>query len=183
MMDYHAMKISPTARIARNATIIGDVELGDDCTVLFGATVRGDLGRRVIVGNRTNLQELVCVHVPVEDDTIIGNDVSVGHGAIIHGCRIGDGTLVGMGSIILDGAKVGCHCLIGAGSLVTGTADIPDGMLVIGSPAKAVRKLTDEEIEGLAVNVREYVEIGKDLAAQGMIDVGEAANLGLHPSS
>ncbi len=178
-MDYLNMKIAPTARIARNATVIGDVELGEDCTVLFNAVLRGDIGGRVIVGSRTNFQEGSCAHVPLGADTVIGADVSIGHGAIVHGCTIGDGTLVGMGAIVLDGAKVGKHCLIGAGAVVTGKADIPDGMMVIGTPAKAVRPLTDEERAGLAENAQEYVCIGKDLAAQGLIDEGFAANAGL----
>lgn len=178
-MDYQDMRIAPTARIARNATVIGSVELGEDCTVLFNATLRGDIGGKVIVGDRTNFQEHACAHVPLGADTVIGSDVSIGHGAIVHGCIIGDGTLVGMGAIVLDGAVVGKRCLIGAGAVVTRTADIPDRMLVIGSPAKAVRPLTDDELESLAVNAAEYVQIGKDLAAQGLMEEGHAPNLGL----
>lgn len=109
------------------------------------------------------------MHVPVDGDVVVGNDVSVGHGAILHGCTIGDGTLVGMGAIVLDGAKVGRRCLIGAGALVTGKMDVPDGMLVMGSPAKVVRPLTDEELEGLAVNAAEYVRCGRELAEGGLL--------------
>lgn len=137
--------------------------------MLFGAVLRGDCNGQVYVGERTNIQDLVCVHVPLNDDTVIGSDVSVGHGAILHGCTIGDSTLVGMGAIVLDGAKIGKNCLIGAGALVTGTANIPDGMLVLGSPARAVRPLTSEEIEGLKVNVEEYLKIGKDLDEAGLL--------------
>ena len=181
-MDYSCMKIASTARVARTATVIGDVELGEDCTVLFGAALRGDIGGRVIVGARTNFQENACAHVPLGADTVIGSDVSVGHGAIVHGCTIGDGTLVGVGATVLDGAKVGARCLIGAGAVVTGKADIPDEMMVIGSPAKAVRALTPEEVASLAKNAREFVQIGRDLAAQGLIDEGFAANLGVQPA-
>lgn len=176
-MDDLEQSIASSARIARNAIVVGDVLIGEDATILFNATVRGDLGRKVVIGDRTNVQELACLHVPTDADTIIGSDVSVGHGAIIHGCTIGDGTLVGMGAIVLDGAKVGRRCLIGAGALVTGKSDIPDGMLVIGSPAKVVRPLSDEEIAGLAANADEYVRIGKDLADQGLLEEGYAANL------
>lgn len=164
--------VDSSACIAKNATLIGDVVIGKDCTVLFNATLRGDIGGKVVVGDRTNIQENACLHVPMGGDTVIGCDVSIGHGAILHGCNIGDGTLVGMGAIVLDGAKVGRYCLIGAGALVTGTADIPDGMLVIGSPAKAVRALTEEEVAGLSVNVEEYIKIGKDLAAKGILVKG-----------
>ena len=107
------------------------------------------------------------MHVSRRFDTIIGDDVTVGHGAIVHGCTIGDGTIVGMGSIVIDGAKVGKNCLIGAGALVTGAANIPDGMLVIGSPAKAVRALTDEELAGNLASAEEYVKTGAKLVASG----------------
>lgn len=173
-MDYRCMQIAPTARIAKNATVIGDVVLGEDVTVMFYAVIRGDIGGRVIVGDRTNIQEHVCMHVPLGADTVVGSDVTIGHGAIVHGCTIGNGTLVGMGAIVLDGAKVGKNCLIGAGSVVTGTADIPDGMLVLGSPARAVRPLSQEEILNLSSNVREYIQIGKELAEQGIFTVGTA---------
>lgn len=177
-MDYQRMTVDPTARIARNAVVIGDVTLGADVTVLFNATLRGDCRGRIIVGDRTNIQELACVHVPLDGDTVIGSDVSVGHGAILHGCVIGDGTLVGMGATVLDGARVGRDCLIGAGALVTGSADIPDGMLVVGSPARAKRPLTNEELAGLRENAEEYVAIGRDLAAQGLLAEGAVPGLG-----
>lgn len=159
--------IDGKARIARNATVIGDVTIGSETTVFFNATLRGDCGGRIVIGNRSNVQENACLHVSRRFDTIIGDDVTVGHGAIVHGCTIGDGTIVGMGSIVIDGANVGRNCLIGAGALVTGTANIPDGMLVIGSPAKAVRALTEEELAGNLASAQEYVEIGAELVASG----------------
>lgn len=169
-MDYLAnLNIASSAKVAKNAVVLGDVTLGEDCVVLYNATLRGDVGGKIIVGDRTNIQELACVHVPYNGDAIIGSDVTVGHGAILHGCTVGDGTLIGMGAIVLDGAKVGKNCLVGAGALVTGTADIPDGMLAIGSPARAVRPLTDEEIAELAVNIEEYVRIGNELEEQGLL--------------
>ncbi len=175
-MKYDGAKIHPTARIARNATVIGDVELGAQCTVLFNATIRGDYGGRIIIGDRTNIQELACLHVPIVGDTVVGNDVTIGHGAIVHGCTIGDRTLIGMGSILIDGAHVGSDCLVGAGALVTGTADIPDGMLVIGSPARAVRPLTDEELAYLRTSAEEYLEVGEDLVNEGLLVEGFAPN-------
>lgn len=172
-MDYFNVKIASTTRIAKDATVLGDVFLGEDCTVLFGAVLRADMGGKIFIGDRSNIQDLVCVHVPLNGDTVIGKDVSVGHGAILHGCTIGDNTLIGMGSIVLDGAKIGNNCLIGAGALVTGKSDIPDGTLVMGSPAKAVRALSQEEIDGMAVNVNEYIKAGKDLVEQGLAAEGE----------
>lgn len=109
------------------------------------------------------------MHVPIDGDVVVGDDVSVGHGAILHGCTIGDGTLVGMGAIVLDGARIGKNCLIGAGALVTGKMDAPDGSLIIGSPAKVARELSEEELEGLKVNCAEYVRIGRELAEEGLL--------------
>lgn len=168
-MTYGKPEIHPSAKIAQNATVVGDVHIAEDVTVLYGATLRGDMGGHVYVGARSNVQELVCMHVPIDGDVVVGKDVSVGHGAILHGCTIGDGSLVGMGAIVLDGAKIGRNCLIGAGALVTGKMDAPDGTLVIGSPAKVVRELTADELEGLKVNCSEYVAIGRDLAAKGLL--------------
>lgn len=178
-MAYPMPAIHPTARIARNATVIGNVSLAEESCVLFNATLRGDCGGRICVGKRSNVQEQACIHVPPDGETLIGDDVTIGHGAIVHGCAIGDGSLVGMGAIVLDGARIGKRCLVGAGALVTGKADIPDGMMVLGSPAKAVRPLTAEEIAGLSENAREYVRIGRELASEGLIDEGRAANLGV----
>lgn len=164
----HTPRVHESAFIAHNATVIGNVDVGERASVLFNATLRGDCEGRIVVGARTNIQELACIHVPLGGQTVIGDDVSVGHGAILHGCTIGDGTLIGMGAIVIDGARIGRRCLVGAGALVTGTADIPDEMLVIGSPARAVRPLSSEEIDSLSVNVEEYLKIADDLARQGL---------------
>lgn len=168
-MDYRQLTISPEARIAPNATIIGKVSLAKDVTVFAGASLRGDYGSRIEVGEGSNIQEGVCVHVGATTPTVIGRGCTVGHGAIVHGCTIGDGSLVGMGAVVIDGARVGKHCLVGAGALVTGTADIPDGMLVIGSPARAVRPLTPDELTGLEESVQEYLHVGDELAEQGLL--------------
>ena len=164
--------IHPNARIAKNATIVGDVEIGADCTILFNAVLRGDCGGSIRVGDRSNIQEGVCVHVSAEHPVTIGKNVTVGHGAIVHGCTIGDGSLVGMGAIVIDGARVGRRCLIGAGALVTGKADIPDNTLVIGSPARAIRPLTSAELENLEASASEYEQIGKGLLAEGLLASG-----------
>lgn len=168
-MPYAKPNIHPTAKIAKNAIVIGSVDIAEDVTILYNAVVRGDCQGHISIGPRTNLQEAVCVHVPLSGSVQIGADVSIGHGAIVHGCTIGDGTLVGMGATVIDGARVGKNCLIGAGALVTGTADIPDGMLVIGSPAKAVRALSPDEIDSLKENCAEYVKIGRELYEEGLL--------------
>lgn len=169
-MDYNCTKIHPTARIARDATVVGNVEIGAECCVLFGAVVRGDCDGRIFVGDRTNIQDLACIHVPMHGETIIANDVTIGHGAIVHGCTIGENTLIGMGAIVLDGAKVGRNCLVAAGAVVTGTADIPDGSVVMGTPARVVRKVTEKDMRYIDEAVIEYLTIGRELAEQGIID-------------
>lgn len=172
-MNYRSASIDPRSYIAPNATILGDVHMGRDCTVLFNAVLRADCGGRVFVGEGSNIQENACVHVPLRGDTVIGSRVTVGHGAILHGCTIGDGTLVGMGALVIDGARIGSSCLIGAGSLVTGTADIPDGMMVLGSPAKAVRPLTEEERASLSRMAEGYIGTGRDLAENGLLALAD----------
>ncbi len=171
--SYGNTRVHPTARIAKNAVVIGDVEVGARCTILFNAVLRGDCKGHIVVGENTNIQEGACLHVNEGGQTIVGSNVTVGHGAIVHGCTIGDGTLVGMGAVVIDGARVGKRCLVGAGALVTGTADIPDGMLVIGSPARAVRPLTPEEFASLDEAVQEYLQIGDDLLQTGLLESGE----------
>jgi carbonic anhydrase/acetyltransferase-like protein (isoleucine patch superfamily) len=131
--------------VAPNATLIGDVELGDESSVWFGAVLRGDVGS-IRVGARTNIQDLACVHVTEGlSNTTIGEDVTVGHGAILHGCTIGDGCLIGMGSILLDQSTVGAGSVVAAGSLVPPRMTIPPRSLVRGSPAKVIREVTAEE--------------------------------------
>lgn len=175
-MNYNSMKIHPTAKIARNATVIGNVEVGEDACILFGAVVRGDCDGRIRIGARSNLQDLVCVHLPMHGETIIANDVAIGHGAIIHGCTIDEHTLIGMGAIVLDGAHIGKDCLIGAGAVVTGTANIPDGSLVMGTPARVVGHVTERHLDYIDGSLSEYLKISRELVEQGIIDEGRAAN-------
>lgn len=167
-------RIAPNAHIATSAVVIGNVTIGEECCVLFNAVLRGDCGAYIQLGDRTNVQEGACLHVSPGVPTVVGHDVTIGHGAVVHGCTIGDHSLVGMGATVLDGAQVGKCCLIGAGALVTGTARIPDGMLVIGSPAKAVRPLTQAELASLDENVQEYLHVGRQLAQEGWLLTGEA---------
>lgn len=168
-MDHDVSQVDQNAYIAPNAVIVGDVSIGSECTVLFNVTLRGDGGGRIVIEDGSNIQENCCLHVDRGGLTHVGRGVTVGHGAILHGCSIGDGSMVGMGAIVIDGARIGKNCLIGAGSLVTGTADVPDGMLVIGSPAKAVRPLREEELAMLSEAASEYVNTGRKLAEQGVL--------------
>ena len=128
--------------------ILGNVTIGRDSCVLYYAVIRGD-DAPVVIGEETNIQENCTIHVSHNMPVHIGNNVTVGHNAVIHGCTIGDRTLIGMGAVILDGAKIGNDCIIGAGSLVTKNTAIPDGSLVMGSPARIKRNLTWEEKLGI----------------------------------
>jgi len=167
-MNYYQVEINPSAKIAGSASIVGNVKIGKDTTIFFNATIRGD-DDYIVVGDRSNVQENSCLHVSKGFPCIVGNDVTVGHGAILHGATIGDCTIIGMGAIVLDGAQVGKNCLIGAGALVVGGSVIPEGMLAVGSPAKAKRPLTDDELRSLQVSAEEYVEVGCDLVENGVL--------------
>jgi hypothetical protein len=131
--------------LAPNATVIGDVELGDEASVWFGAVLRGDIGS-IAVGARSNVQDLACVHLTSGlSSTRIGADVTVGHGAILHGCTVGDRALIGMGAIVLDNAEIGAGSVVAAGSLVPPRMIVPPGSLVRGNPARVVREVTESE--------------------------------------
>lgn len=144
--------------IAKGATIVGDVRVGDDSSIWYGAVLRGDQAP-ITVGKRTNVQDGCVVHVDVRTPTIIGDGVTIGHNCTIHGCDIDDNVLIGMGTTILNRAKIAKNCIVGAGSLVTQDKTFPEGSLILGSPAKVVRKLTDEEIQGIRDNAEEYIEL------------------------
>ena len=132
--------------IMDGAVVCGDVTLGKGCSVWFNAVVRGD-GDCIRIGEDTNIQECAVLHVDEGYPLKIGKGVTVGHGAILHGCTVGDNALIGMGAIVLNGARVGKNCTIGAGALVTGGTEIPDGWMAFGNPAKPVRRMKEKEIE------------------------------------
>lgn len=147
--------------LAPSADIVGEVFLAKDVTVWFNATVRGDMAS-IKIGEGTNIQDNAVVHVNTDMPTSIGNGVTVGHGAIIHACTIGNDCLIGMGAIILDEAVIGDECLVAAGALVTPRKQFPPRSLIVGSPAKAVRTLTDEEIQDIRENGKHYIEMGNN---------------------
>ena len=158
--------------IASSADVIGEVECGDDCSIWFGCVVRGDV-HYIKIGNRTNIQDLSMIHVThykngnksTGNPTIIGDDVTVGHRVMLHGCTIEDGCLIGMSATILDGAVIGKESIVGAGALVTKNKIFPPRSLIVGSPAKAIRELTDEEVAELYASAKRYVEFKKDYQA------------------
>ena len=142
--------------IADNATLVGDVRLGENVNIWYGAVLRGDCGQ-ITIGDGSNVQDNCVLHEKVT----LGKGCTVGHGAILHGCTIGDNCLIGMGAIVLDGAKLGKDCLVGAGALVTGKMDAPDGSLILGNPAVVVKALKPEQIEATRQNGLHYVELAK----------------------
>lgn len=142
--------------MAPDANVIGSVTLGEDVGVWFGATLRGD-NEPVTVGRGSNIQEGVMVHADPGFPATIGEGCTIGHHAIIHGCTIGDNSLVGMGATVLNGAKIGKNCLIGANALVTEGKEFPDNSLIVGSPARAIRTLDDAAVAGLKMSAENYV--------------------------
>lgn len=149
--------------VAPDAHVIGKVTLGEDVGIWFGAVLRGD-NEPVVIGARTNIQEGVMVHVDPGFPVTIGEDCTIGHHAIVHGCTIGNNSLVGMGATILNGAKIGRNCLIGANALITEGKEFPDNSLIVGSPAKAIRTLDENAAEGLRRSAAAYVRNWKSFA-------------------
>lgn len=155
-LDGTVPRISDSAWVADSAQVIGDVALADDASVWLGAVIRGDT-ETIRIGRRTNIQDMSVLHADVGMPLTLGDDVTVGHHVMLHGCTIGDGSLIGIGAVVLNGAKIGKGCLVGAGSLVTEGKEFPDGSMILGSPAKVVRQLTPEQLAGLRLSAQHYV--------------------------
>ena len=158
-------KLGKKTWIAPSADVVGDVTCGDECSIWFGCVVRGDVNY-IKIGDRVNIQDLSMIHVTHYkkadksdgNPTIIGDDVTIGHRVMLHGCTIEDACLIGMSATILDGAVIGKESIVGAGSLVTKNKNFPPRSLIMGSPAKFVRELTDEEVKELYASASRYVE-------------------------
>jgi carbonic anhydrase/acetyltransferase-like protein (isoleucine patch superfamily) len=153
--------VHPDSFIAWNAQVSGDVELGVDVSVWYGAVIRGDTGP-IRVGRGCNVQDGAILHVAERHPCVLGEDVTVGHGAIVHACTVGDRCLIGMGAIILDGAVIGEESIVGAGALVTGGKSFPPRSLIVGSPAKALRGVTEEEVAEIRERAAEYVLLARE---------------------
>ena len=147
-----------TVWVAENAVLVGDVTIGEGSSVWYGAILRGDEAP-ITIGKNTNMQDGAVLHEAARYPLVIGDGVTVGHNAILHGCEIGNNVVVGMGSIVMNGAKIGNDSIVGAGALVTQDKEFPDGMMILGSPARALRKLTPEEIARNRWNAEEYVRL------------------------
>lgn len=150
--------------VAPNATLIGKVELEENANIWFGSVLRGD-NELIHIGKNSNIQEGCTLHTDMGFPLTVGNNCTIGHNAILHGCTIGDNSLVGMGATVLNGAKVGKNCLIGAGALVAEGKEIPDNSLVVGMPAKPVRQLDEDAVKQLQASAMHYVENAKRFAA------------------
>jgi carbonic anhydrase/acetyltransferase-like protein (isoleucine patch superfamily) len=146
--------------VAPSADVIGRVTLGRDASIWFGAVVRGD-GAEIHIGDRSNVQDNAVVHVDADAPCHVGNDVTIGHGATVHGCRIGDGSLIGIGATILSHAVIGRNSIVGAHALVTERKAFPDRSLIVGMPAKRVRELTDEEVRALEAAATHYAALAR----------------------
>jgi len=156
-LDDAAPRLDASAWVADSAQVMGNVTLAADTSIWFGTVVRGDT-ESITVGRGSNIQDGSVLHADVGMPLVVGEHVTVGHKVMLHGCTIGDESLIGIGAIVLNGAKIGRNCLVGAGALVTEGKEFPDGSMIIGSPAKAVRQLSPEQIEGLRQSARHYVE-------------------------
>jgi carbonic anhydrase/acetyltransferase-like protein (isoleucine patch superfamily) len=157
---FESEKAHPSAWIAPGAVVVGDVHLGEEASVWFNAVLRGDT-ETITIGARSNIQDLTMIHADPGFPVLIGEDVTVGHRAIVHGAAVGNGSLVGMGAILLNGVQVGEQCLIGAGSLLTERKIFPPCCLILGSPAKVVRELNDNDLLQLAASAAHYVQKAK----------------------
>ncbi len=156
-LDGVAPQVADSAWVADSAQVMGAVTLGEGSSVWFGAVIRGDT-ETITLGAGSNIQDASVLHADHGFPLVIGERVTVGHQVMLHGCTIGDESLIGIGAVVLNGAKIGKHCLVGAGALVTEGKVFPDGSMIIGSPAKAVRQLTPEQIEGLKRSAQHYTE-------------------------
>jgi gamma-carbonic anhydrase len=167
LIEHHGVcpQFPDSAFIADGACLIGEVTLGQDASVWFNAVLRGDINR-IQIGDRSNVQDGVVMHVTHRDPVVIGNDVTVGHQAVIHGCQLFDGSLIGMGAVVLDRAKVGPLALVAAGALVREGYTVPEGVLVAGVPARIIRPLTDEERAGLLDSAKRYVGYARSYRRQ-----------------
>jgi carbonic anhydrase/acetyltransferase-like protein (isoleucine patch superfamily) len=169
-LDGKAPSLRQGAWVADSAQVIGDVELGDNASVWFGSVVRGDC-ESIAIGANTNIQDMAVLHADPGKPLNIGVNVTIGHQAMLHGCTVGDNSLIGIQAVVLNGARIGRNCIVGAGSVVTENKEFPDNSLIVGSPAKVVRTVDEAAIQGLARNADHYVENAR-LFARGLKKIG-----------
>ena len=164
-LGEHAPVIDASSYVADSANLIGKVTLEANASVWDGATIRGD-NERITIGENSNVQEGTVMHTDMGYPMVIGKNVTIGHQAMLHGCTVGDGSLIGIQAVVLNGARIGKGCLVGAGALVTEGKEFPDHSLILGSPAKVVRTLTEEDLLRLQGSAASYVERGRRFKAE-----------------
>ena len=152
-----APRVDPTAWVADSAQVMGNVTLEADASIWFGVVIRGD-NEPITIGEGSNIQDASVLHSDLGKPLTVGKRVTVGHGVMLHGCTVGDESLIGIGAVVLNGAVIGKNCLVGAGSLVTEGKVFPDGSMIIGSPARVVRQLTPEQMDGLRLSAQHYID-------------------------
>lgn len=163
-LDEHIPNVADTAWVADSAEVIGRVTLGEDVSVWFNAVLRGD-SDSLTIGAGSNIQDGSVLHADTGCPLVLGERVTVGHQVMLHGCTVGDESLIGIGAVVLNGARIGRHCIVGAGALVTEGKEFPDGSLIVGVPAKVVRPLSAEQIAGLQASAAHYVHNSQHYAA------------------
>lgn len=156
-LDGTAPQVAASAWVADSAQVMGNVSVGEDASVWFGTVVRGDC-ESIAIGAGSNVQDASVLHADVGKPLVIGERVTVGHQVMLHGCTIGDESLIGIGAVVLNGARIGRNCLVGAGALVTEGKEFPDGSMILGSPAKAVRQLTPEQMAAIRQSAQHYID-------------------------
>jgi carbonic anhydrase/acetyltransferase-like protein (isoleucine patch superfamily) len=155
-LDDLTPDVHPTAWVAESAQVMGRVSLAENASVWYGAVLRGD-NDSISVGRNSNVQDGSVLHTDHGSPLVIGDDVTIGHQVMLHGCTVGDCSLIGIGSVVMNGARIGRNCIVGAGALVTEGKQFPDGVLIVGAPAKVVRELTAEQIAHLQASASHYV--------------------------
>lgn len=156
-LDGVAPQLADSAWVADSAQVMGNVRLEDEASVWFGAVVRGDC-ESIAIGAGSNVQDASVLHADFGQPLVIGRHVTIGHQVMLHGCTIGDESLIGIGAVVLNGARIGRNCLVGAGALVTEGKEFPDGSMILGSPAKAVRQLTPEQMAAIRQSAQHYID-------------------------
>jgi carbonic anhydrase/acetyltransferase-like protein (isoleucine patch superfamily) len=164
-LGEHAPEIDASAYIADSASLIGKVTVEANASVWFGVTIRGD-NERITIGENSNVQEGTVMHTDMGYPLVVGKNVTIGHQAMLHGCTVGDGALIGIQAVVLNGAKIGKGCLVGAGAVVTEGKEFPDNSLILGAPAKVVRTLTEEDLQRLQASAASYVARGQRFKAE-----------------
>lgn len=158
--EGHKPNLHPTVRVAENAVIIGKATLAEDVNVWYSAVIRAD-GDEIFIGARSNIQDAAVLHCDSGSPIHLGENVVVGHGAIVHSCTVGDNSLIGMGATLLSGCKIGSGCIVGAGAVVAGNMTVPDNAMVVGLPGKVLKPTTEEQQAYIVADAKHYVELAK----------------------